>query len=614
MIIVDNADDVEMLFDRGQDNQGSPNQLALVDFIPSSQKGSILFTTRNWKVAVKHAQENVVELHEMSEIDSFKLFEMSLINKSLMEDYKSATKLLHVLSNLPLAIKQTAAFINENGISLSDYLDIYESSDEEFIELLSRDFEDFGRYREAKNPVALTWFMSFQQIQRSSELAATYLYVMSCVAPQDIPCSILPRAASKLEEIEVIGILKAYSFIVERRDRQSYDMHRLVQLAVRNWLRTRAELDIWISKTLWLVQKIYPKFDYGVINQCALLLPHTQYILSHPGPFKGCQHPFIELSTDVSAYFLNTGKYQMAQQVLQREIEICNQFFDPEHPKTLRAISHLALALQNSGKYDMAEALERSVLNVRERVLGPEHPDTTNSMNNLASTLSSLERHTESEIIYRRAFEIRSRTLGYEHRHTLASMDNISIVLKDQGKFDESEILHRKVFQIREKTLGPDHPVTMYSLCNLGVVLHSQGRLKESEMFQRRAYEGRIKLLGADHPSTMISMGDLAYVLRDQGKSEESEMLQRRLIKLSETVLGLEHPDTVSRKKCLETMNMEVKIKGKEVKMEENEVKMERDEVKIERGLGEGAKGDIQKQVRRSPSPSAPRKRCRATN
>jgi len=56
------------------------------------------------------------------------------------------------------------------------------------------------------------------------------------MAQQDIPCSLLPPTATKRKEIEAIGTLKAYAFISEREGQDSFDIYRLVQIAMRNWL------------------------------------------------------------------------------------------------------------------------------------------------------------------------------------------------------------------------------------------------------------------------------------------------------------------------------------------------------------------------------------------
>ena len=103
------------------------------------------------------------------------------------------------------------------------YLSLLEDQEQNVVELLSENFEDEGRYRDSKNPVATTWLISFEHIKRIDPLAAKYLSLMSCVDTKDIPQSLLPRANSLKEETDAIGTLNAYSFVSRRPTDQSTD-------------------------------------------------------------------------------------------------------------------------------------------------------------------------------------------------------------------------------------------------------------------------------------------------------------------------------------------------------------------------------------------------------
>lgn len=57
-----NADDEEILFG------GSSDSGRLTDYLPQSEKGLILFTTRHREIAVSLARNRVVEVQEMDEV------------------------------------------------------------------------------------------------------------------------------------------------------------------------------------------------------------------------------------------------------------------------------------------------------------------------------------------------------------------------------------------------------------------------------------------------------------------------------------------------------------------------------------------------------------------
>jgi hypothetical protein len=178
------------------------------------------------------------------------MLRISLVQSDFLEDRKAVATLLQQLTFLPLAITQAAAYINEIGISLTDYyVSLLEEQEEDTIELLSKDFEDKWKYAEITNPVAMTWLIPFDQIRQRDSLAAEYLSTIACIDPRDIPPLLLPPGPSRVKEHDALGVLKAYSFITIQPTNQFLNLHRLIHLATRNWLRKENSLERWTVET-----------------------------------------------------------------------------------------------------------------------------------------------------------------------------------------------------------------------------------------------------------------------------------------------------------------------------------------------------------------------------
>ena len=201
LLIIDNADDMNMWIP------------TLKTFLPRNPHGFTLFTTRNRQLASKLVGPNVISVSEMDESTAKDLLEASLVQKELLGNENSTIMLIRQLSGLPLALVQAANYINENLISLDTYLSLLNEQESGMVELLSQDFEDDWRYKETKNPVAITWLVSFNQVQGLNPLAADYLSFMSCIDPRSIPQSLLPPAGSQTKQQNALGLLKAYAFI-----------------------------------------------------------------------------------------------------------------------------------------------------------------------------------------------------------------------------------------------------------------------------------------------------------------------------------------------------------------------------------------------------------------
>ena len=379
LLILDNADDMDMWFKKSDINT---NTTRLIDYLPRSSKGSIVFTTRSRKAAVKFANRNVIQVTEMDEDAATQVLRNSLINKEILNDH-AVVQLLRQLTFLPLAIVQAAAYINENDISLAEYLSLLDDREENIVEVLSEDFEDEGRYHDIKNPIATTWLISFEQIRIRDSLAADYLSFMSCIDPKAIPLSLLPPAQSRKKIVDAIGALSAYSFITKRPDDQSLDIHRLVHLATRNWLREQNSLSEWIVKAIAQLAEVFPNDNHKNRILWRTYLPHAQYVCA-------------------------------------------SDLFQEDFKGSLLLLQKFGLCLLSDGRWDEAEKPFMQVMEASTRVLGQEHPDTLTIMNNLAFTWKLQRRDNEALALMEECFKLRKKKLGLDHPDTMSSLGTLN--------------------------------------------------------------------------------------------------------------------------------------------------------------------------------------------
>ncbi|KAF4910868.1 Lactam utilization protein lamB [Colletotrichum fructicola] len=240
LLIVDNADDTGLLF----------NGPKLAAYIPYSRRGSILFTSRNSIIAARFDGVHALHLSEMNAQEAARLLHTDL-SESQIDNGRSTTQLLEKLTYLPLALKQASAYLKANiYTSISQYLEYCEASDEEQIKLLGEDFDDQYRYESIQNPVAKTWFISFDNIARDNPLAASYLGFSCHFAERYIPPALLPPGESERQTHEAISTLMAYAFIKKRHAAGNLEIHRLVRLAMQNWLKRQGKEQQQFSETL----------------------------------------------------------------------------------------------------------------------------------------------------------------------------------------------------------------------------------------------------------------------------------------------------------------------------------------------------------------------------
>jgi Tetratricopeptide repeat len=291
-------------------------------------------------------------------------------------------------------IAQAASYINETKISVATYLSLLQRQEDVEVELLSQDFEDEWRYAESKNPVAVTWLISFHQIQRSNPLAADYLSFMSCIDPGDIPQSLLLPDSSQVKQQNALSLLEAYSFITVNDEFVS--LHRLVHLATRNCLRSRGILDQWTVNTGRRLGDVFPSNAHENRLLWRQYLPHALFVLQSK-EFQNDTHDREILAQKVAQCLFSDRLYHQAEVLFKEVLEKKSKRFKSDDWEMLNSMAWTASTYHNQGRWAEAEKLEVQVMETRKAVLGPEHPDTLTTMASLASTYRNQGRLTKAE-------------------------------------------------------------------------------------------------------------------------------------------------------------------------------------------------------------------------
>ena len=570
LMVIDNADDTELFFGCvSQEEEGSHQHTQnenVGQYIPECLHGSILVTTRNKETGIRLTQTRpggVIDVGRMDAEEAAELFRMRLKDSELATNEVSA--LSSRLEYLPLALVQAAAFIQENSITVKRYLQHLATTDTTLLSLLSAPFETDGRDSETQHPVAVTWMISFDQIRRQNTVASDLFSLMSYFDRQDIPRLFLSHyneqreynhvgykkrregeAARALQLEKALGVLKAFSFVTESRD-EKLNVHRLVQLVMRNWLAREKRSREFAEKALVTVSNVYPHGNYENRKTCGEYLPHAYAVLSHEGT-SSKKESFAKSSLlhSMAEFLLYRGQLNQAEDLQEQAIKIRRRLLGAEHADTLSSIASLAQTYRNQGRLKEAESLGVQAMETRKRVLGMEHPDTLESMANLAWTYRIRGQWKEAENLGVQAMERRKRVLGAEHPDTLTSMANLAWTYRIQGRWKEAEKLGVQAMETRKRVLGTEHPDTLTSMVNVASIYMYQGRWKEAEELELQAVETRKWVLGAEHPDTLKNMADLAWTYLNQGREKEAEELGAHAMEKLKTLLGIEHPDTLT--------------------------------------------------------------------
>ena len=547
ILVLDNADDEALWCNKSAPKK---HKSTFVDWLPSTSNCSVLVTTRSRRVASYLSGKEIIELRAMSVNEAQTIFINVLEKSEMAADQNALSDLLDRLAYLPLAVVQAASYLNMTQEPVTTYLELMDGSEEEVIDLLSEDFGDRTRYLNAHNPIAVTWLISFEQIRQNHPLAARFLGCMACLHEKSIPLSLLPEISPKLDVVNSMATLKGYSFVTrqtghsgETEGEALYDMHQLVRLAARNWLKMRGTLPEIIKTCITRMAWLFPKRDPQFKRTRSLYLPHARRLCA-----ESCIEDLSErfdLLEKIGLCLIREGRYTESVELHKAVVHWREQNLGRTAQKTLQAYSNLGEALNWSGSQSLAETYIQQALKGQKELPGLAELDALFSMVYLASVYHNQGRWKDAEVLRIQAMETSSRMMGMEHPDTLSIMNDLAVTYKNQGRRKEAEDLEVQVVEIRKRKWGLEHPDTLTSIGNLALTYKSSCRLKDAEGLELQVLEMRKRLLGTEHPDTLAAMNNLASTYKHKGQWKEAEGLDRQVMETTLRVLGREHPDTL---------------------------------------------------------------------
>ncbi|RPA76722.1 hypothetical protein BJ508DRAFT_330870 [Ascobolus immersus RN42] len=560
LLVFDNADAVDVW---KESCMGETKTSDFLDYLPASTKGDILFTTRSIKMVMEQMTGDCikqVEVKAMMIDEATAMLEVWIGHKGLFVE-EDAKLLVQRLTCLPLAIAQAGGFIEQNSVPILEYLELMDKEEES---LLSRNFRLEGRYSDSKNPIATTWIISFTKLQKDRPHAAEILKCCSLLDPRNMPNRVFPQAESQVAQIDALGTLTAYSFLTERRESRTYDMHRLVHIATENWLRhtlESSEMTSWKLCMFIVFAAGFPDLDtYKGFREKerSSYLPQVKYVLRTDdanlnqdlGHDSNSDRAKLPLRIRLGDYLQHESRPEEREGVLRHVHALQTELLGSDDPETLTSMNNIGACLSDQHKFKEAETLLRQVLAKREEILGLKHCDTLSTLHCIAFSIGGqLDRKEEAVLEYRRVLELRVEVLGAEHAETLGTLNNVAFALYHCKRFEESEKVFREALEGRTKVLGPNHTDTLLSLHNhVSALQRLKGRSKEAEAGYRKLIEHLKEVNGPEHTITLSAMYGLASTLKTQKRFKESEAGYREIWEIRSRLLGPEHRDTVYAK------------------------------------------------------------------
>ncbi|KAF2727433.1 hypothetical protein EJ04DRAFT_451317, partial [Polyplosphaeria fusca] len=352
LMIIDNFDE-EIAIESRNDGRN----ISLASLLPQSDHGAILITSRNTDVAwsLISRQQDIIEVSTMSEGEAVQLLQNKLGDRS----QNGATQLAKALDCIPLAVVQAAAYINRLGLRMSIAKYLHELRGvENRVQLLQKAAPDLRRDGEALNSVLATWEISFKYIHQRRPSAASLLSFMSFFNRQGIP-EFMVRYYTKenIDFEEDVAVLRAFSLIGMTQGEGEFEMHRLVQLATRTWLKSTDTERRWHQTFIQAMAREFPTGEYANWAKCQTLFPHVLPEIEHTDSGNRQPIDLALLFSNAGWYAWRQGLFAQAEDIVSRALNIQKEVLDDGDSNVLLSLSLLGSIFKDLGKYEEAESM-----------------------------------------------------------------------------------------------------------------------------------------------------------------------------------------------------------------------------------------------------------------
>ncbi|KAH8822463.1 hypothetical protein DL96DRAFT_1819931 [Flagelloscypha sp. PMI_526] len=550
LLFLDNADD---------------NALDLYPYITWSH-GNVLITTRNRDLRV-HAPRCALQVDKLALKEAEELL---LVGVNVIESAETkilVSKIVQELGCLALAINQARAYLAKDLCTLSEPTPKTDEYAYTVYTTWAISFDRLSPY--ASLLFQMLCFMHHEGI--SSDLFEYAWNELSGKEKDTIPPQLVEflsffmtadSAWSTLQFHKVIGEVLSFSLIEFDPSNRTISIHPLVQQWAQESFHTEDNIILSTQAILSLAVPLGSEIEHTLKRRSMVV--HFREALK-----RGIQLHHTLLHPIVESY-LESGVYEEALPLSQRDKDDKTQDLGDEHPDTLRSMRELVSLLWLSGNSIDARKLGEQTLDITKRIFGPEHPDTLLSMGTLASIHSHFGQYHDALKLEEHVLEMQKRLLGPENRETLVTMGNLADTYSNLGLHRDALKLGEQAVEGVQKIAGSEAVITLTYKGGLAKSYSSLGLHTHALNLREEVVKVCKRIFGAEHLHTLggmqdlaesysslgrhaealllkteISMCNLASTYSDLGRHNDALQLKEEVIELQKRILVPDHPNTL---------------------------------------------------------------------
>lgn len=501
------------------DNADNPKQLE--SWLPMGS-GHVIITSRN------QAWTNTADLLE---VDVFSREESvaHLMRHVPHLDPGDADRVAEALGDLPLAIEQASAWLEQTGMRAQAYVAELSTRATRILAL--------NQPSDYPTPVVATWNMSFDRLRDHSPAAVRLLQILAFCSPGPISMnllyseetilSLLPYDQALSERLmlgRIIRDISRFALVKVDQGSNSLQIHRLVQAVIRAQMTEDEQTEAQHELHKILVGARPRQGETDDPQNWATY----EIIWPHLGPSRAeeCNDARTrQLLIDWVRYQWKVGEYETCLNLANRLEATWSRQLGADDQQTLLLRFHIANVMRSQGRFREARDLDEAVLNRQREVLGHDHPHALMTAGSLAADHRALGDFKEALERDRQTYASFKDQFGEDYPRTLMAAFNLAISYRLNGDYTAAFNLDQDTLERRRVVLSADHPYTLGTAANVAQDMRAEGAFRESAGLLRTTLDRYREVLGEEIVDTLRAATSLAVSLRKAGEQAEAMKL-----------------------------------------------------------------------------------------
>jgi hypothetical protein len=507
--------------------------------------GHVLITSRN------HRWARIVNTISLDVFNRRESVAMLRRRAEVTED--EANTLAMELGDLPLALEQAGAFLEQTGMTVAEY---YQRLREEITRVLA-----MGIAREYPASISAAWQITIATIGGQMPQAIELLRHLAFLDGDQISEDMLGAGADELgfglgPVVNALGLLNRYGLTVNI-GRGTISVHRLLQALARGEL-TEQEQDAHRHRLHLMLASVAPAdpTDGGQWARYAELYSHARM----PGLSlaESTDRKVREFAVKLLRYLRATGELAACQAMGKEFVDQWVRDSGEPDEHVLGARVQLAAASRQAGNYQEARrAADQAYLNARD-LLGEQDELTAELRRTLAQDRRLTGDFAEALELDRLNMEaLRTNRRVTDTQTVLAASDVGLGLLLTSEYHDAGDVLGRALDDHKKGSQAAAVAATWTRLCWANMLI---GHYAAARATGNGARDYAHALLGARHPAAIRADTAVTVALRRLGSLDEARDLATEVLAESLAALGPRHLDTLAAQLSLANCERELDL------------------------------------------------------